>query len=521
MKNKLSLFINLNAEDKPWIVNLINNKKKSITNQQLIILLDITLFTILQKEGWTNITIFVLNLKYFKEYILKLIPYGEIQSFSFKNVLYSLKYKNALYKNKRIIIKDIAHFVHHTEPTKILDYIDTLRKLADKILINFDVDIFNFKILSLTSLSRTLFNKISPEKYKLISSLNQKEDLFIRLSFYGGRNEIIKPLFDNAYFYDINSLYPFIMSNNDLPIGKPNYIKTVVFNEHFYGFLDVLISCPTNIRLPILPIKSKELHSELGILYPTGSWRGVYFSEELRLALTHGYKIIKIYDGYSFKKDRIFDSYMNRIYCLRKEEKDINLNRIYKILMNCLYGRYASIYESIKTISYDENIQILHKKYENVAIASAISALGRMFMYNFVHNYQLNLYYWDTDSILIENSLKFNVGTDLGQFKLVANISKGICLSTKFYIYQTEKNYKYILRSIPQNKYDLNNSFIYEQFLKIITKTDLSSFEFNVTLKLKLLKRNEWEEVNFCFHNKRKYCLNNIIETIPWTIEAI
>ena len=41
--------------------------------------------------------------------------------------------------------------------------------------------------------------------------LNQQQDSFIRQSFFGGRPEIYEAYVeDNLYYYDFNSLYPYI-----------------------------------------------------------------------------------------------------------------------------------------------------------------------------------------------------------------------------------------------------------------------------------------------------------------------
>lgn len=50
--------------------------------------------------------------------------------------------------------------------------------------------------------------------------------------------------------------------------------------------------------MPVLPIRSENNHQDMGILYPTRDFKGVYFSEELKLALIYGYE---------FEKEVIFD----------------------------------------------------------------------------------------------------------------------------------------------------------------------------------------------------------------------
>ena len=51
-----------------------------------------------------------------------------------------------------------------------------------------------------------------------------------------------------------------------------------------------------------------------------------------------------------------------------------------------------------------------------------------------------SLYYSDTDSIILENELTYNiVGIELGQWKLEAVIDKGIFIRPKLYNYYTEE----------------------------------------------------------------------------------
>lgn len=59
-----------------------------------------------------------------------------------------------------------------------------------------------------------------------------KQDAYIRQSFYGGRSEIFQPICETkSYYYDINSLYPFIMKTMPLPIGKLYIMKLVTLKR--------------------------------------------------------------------------------------------------------------------------------------------------------------------------------------------------------------------------------------------------------------------------------------------------
>lgn len=80
-----------------------------------------------------------------------------------------------------------------------------------------------------------------------------------------------------------------------------------------------------------------------------------------------------------------------------------------------------------------------NKKYDvykshnvNIAIASAITAYGRIFMSKFKNNPEIILLYTDTDSIFILSPLSPDLVSDtaLGQMKFVGAFNSGIFLGS-------------------------------------------------------------------------------------------
>lgn len=51
-----------------------------------------------------------------------------------------------------------------------------------------------------------------------IPSMN--EDTFIRRGYYGGHADTYIPRGENLYYYDVNSLYPYIMKTFPMPGGR-------------------------------------------------------------------------------------------------------------------------------------------------------------------------------------------------------------------------------------------------------------------------------------------------------------
>ena len=120
---------------------------------------------------------------------------------------------------------------------------------------------------------------------------------FIKQGYRGGAVDVYKPYGKNIYRYDVNSLYPYIMANNPMPVGNPtllkgshNTIEAIVNDKNvtkikyilFLGvsFVEIIVNCPDTISAPILLhiLNSKTVA-------PTGSWKGVYTSMEINRAL--------------------------------------------------------------------------------------------------------------------------------------------------------------------------------------------------------------------------------------------
>jgi len=120
--------------------------------------------------------------------------------------------------------------------------------------------------------------------------------------------------------------------------------------DNFFGFLDcIVISPPFNsIKIPILPTKYNG-----ETIFPTGSWRGTYFSEELKEALKHGYKF-KLITGYKYSKIDLFSDYIDHFYQLKKT--NIGIKRfIAKMHLNQLYGYFGRKQTLIGTININKS----------------------------------------------------------------------------------------------------------------------------------------------------------------------
>jgi hypothetical protein len=358
-----------------------------------------------------------------------------------------------------------------------------------QVLVKFNKLIFNefniniHKALTLPALAMRIY-KTHYMPANTICQITGRVDAAIRTSYSGGAVDVyiphnritgfftrtVKALFKLLYYYDVNSLYPFIMSENPMPVGLPTAFEGDIrkIEPDAFGFFYCNINSPNDINHPILQRKIKGRGTVAGI----GSWTGWISSIEMDNAMKFGYTF-EILKGYQFEKANIFSEYINKMYELRLQfEKGHPMNLIAKLLMNSLYGKFGmkverttvdifnlnndadklALRELLDTVgeSIQDFIELENNKYlfvrntlstvfkdemyhgsdVNIAIASTITAGARVFMSAFKNNPLYRLYYSDTDSIIIDRLLNPKlVGKALGQLKLEHIIDRAVFLA--------------------------------------------------------------------------------------------
>lgn len=164
----------------------------------------------------------------------------------------------------------------------------------------------------------------------------QHIDLFIRQGYYGGGTDVYKAYGEGLHYYDVNSLYPFAMLNampHDLI--NPNLINLSNRSlDSFFGFAEVYIHCPDSVKRPVLPY-----HHNGKTIYPVGSWKGIYFSEELKAVVKLGYQVTLI-RGYEFTKIDLFTKYVKTFFEIKRTSTGPE-RMIAKLLLTNLYGYFG------------------------------------------------------------------------------------------------------------------------------------------------------------------------------------
>lgn len=170
-------------------------------------------------------------------------------------------------------------------------------KANKQVFLDYDVsmiDSLTISGLSMKILLTQYYNNNKP------SILQQSMYNNIKEGYFGGITEVYKPYGENLYYYDVNSLYPYV-ALQDLPGLEcyfTDYHLTQQLIGNLFGFCYCLVEAPKDSYLGLLPVKDKS-----GLLFPVGKWYAWYFSEQLKFAEANGYKI-RVVKGYNFSRTK-------------------------------------------------------------------------------------------------------------------------------------------------------------------------------------------------------------------------
>lgn len=397
---------------------------------------------------------------------------------------------------------------------------EVITKVNKQTFIDYDVNITDR--LTISGIALMIF--LSKYYHNNIPNIN-KTSIYrdIKQAYYGGITEVYKPYGENLYYYDVNSLYPYV-ALQDMPGLKSNkeyfYNKNIALNNLF-GFYFCEINAPLDSYLSLLPKRNRD-----GIYFPVGLWKGWYFSEQLKFAEINGYKI-KVIKGYSFsRQSNVFKDYINKVYDIKNNPINATQKSMAKSLLNNLLGRFGirleksvtkiiteSIFDKIsimnKVVSYkylddnkilvsyipkldadiisSHNLDIIklankYKQDENitfdgtsVAISAAVTSYGTIHISK-IKKYKLNnggdIFYSDTDSIVTNLKLPAEMvdSKELGKLKLEHQIKKAIFITGKTYCFVTQQS-----QFINKAKGIKSSSIYYHEYLSLIDNVDVKT----------------------------------------------
>lgn len=271
-----------------------------------------------------------------------------------------------------------------------------------------------------------------------------------RASYKGGRCEVFRiGKFNEGPYYklDINGLYAYVMREYPVPRALVKVLVDVS-PEYLSKLLEkylVVADCIVETDEPIYAVHSRGYN-----IFPVGTFRVTLTTPEVKVALAKGHLRaigeVAIYEG-----EVLFKSFIDYFTPLRQQYKqagDTARSSMCKLIRNSLYGKFGQRgYEQsvIGTAPLDKvavrhwldlettaecwdwtfgGVVIRQEKKGEAAdsfpgIASHIAASGRMVLQEYINVAgQKNVFYADTDSLIVNQAGYYNLMGDIDQVKL-------------------------------------------------------------------------------------------------------
>ncbi|KAK4885665.1 hypothetical protein RN001_001936 [Aquatica leii] len=219
---------------------------------------------------------------------------------------------------------------------------------------SFRIRSFGYNLVEMKECEFRNFIKANVQAQEFTSNhaIIQNQPLNPRDSFFGGRTNAVK-LYHKAEegevirYLDVCSLYPFVNKYGKYPVGHPkihvgNDVCKFLPLDYVEGIIKCTILPPSNLYHPVLPCR---MHGKLMFILcrmcgETMSYNdcrhsdderkftGTYVADELREALSQGYKVLDILEIWEYeiaqysKENRsggLFTSYVNNFLKLKQE----------------------------------------------------------------------------------------------------------------------------------------------------------------------------------------------------------
>jgi hypothetical protein len=317
-----------------------------------------------------------------------------------------------------------------------------------------------------------------------------------RDSFRGGRVEcfyIGEKTNERLYILDVNSLYPAVMHNSFYPVRyrkivtscSPDTLRNRI--KTFAAIAQVLIETDE----PAYAVRRNYT------IFPVGCFWVTLTTPELQYAFARGH-VKEVRRAVFYKQIKLFEHYVERFYKLRRKFESTGRGdyaEICKLLLNSLYGKFgqkADVWEKVGDCPGEpDRIEVtfrtgglratqirylLGEVFELIgfeecfnsfpAIASHVTAYGRMYLYELMNQAgQGNYFYCDTDSLIVNEVGLCNLenridSVSLGSLKVQEQTNYLNIRGLKDY--STEK--KQVVKGIRKNAVELSDG-VYEQEL--------------------------------------------------------
>ena len=274
----------------------------------------------------------------------------------------------------------------------------------------------------------------------------------VKQSYRGGftylNPKFTNKIVGNGIVLDVNSLYPSVMRESNLPFGTPIFFRGKYKEDKIYPLYTQMIRCQFEIKkgkIPTIQIKHGSDFSPTEYLESSGDLEVVLClnSVDLELFFNH-YDVynVEYISGWKFKSTKgLFNNYIdkwgnNKIKA--KEEGNHGLYLISKLFLNSLYGKFGTDTRVVSKIPYMGDDEVIHFKDSEeerkdgvyIAMASFITSYARRktitSAQTIMDNYnsgksKIQFVYADTDSLhCISPDFELPEGLEIDRFRLGA-----------------------------------------------------------------------------------------------------
>jgi hypothetical protein len=246
------------------------------------------------------------------------------------------------------------------------------------------------------------------------------QDLAYR-SYFGGRFEMIKRGFiGQAYLYDINSAYPFAITQiPDLTQGKWIQRKSI-HPDAKLGFFEIESDIPDDTYIPPFPFRANGQ-----LIFPSGRFITYCTLAELQTCKNpHWYKILNSWQFVPSLESYPYKKFIEKLYQKRLELKQNGspMQLPIKIILNSIYGKTG------------QKINRIIGNLFNPVLFSFITGFARAQLYRFVvdNNMEKQTVAFATDSICVTKKLGID-SQKLGEFSFEKSANDVFYLQNGFY----------------------------------------------------------------------------------------
>ena len=299
---------------------------------------------------------------------------------------------------------------------------------------------------------------------KLYPKLPLEVDKNIRKAYRGGFTYLSDRFADkeigDGIVFDVNSMYPGTMVNKELPIGKPLYFEGEYEYDENYPLFIQRITCQFELKkdhIPTIQIKNNPLfrateylkssNHEVVELYVT--------NVDLKLMKEHYHLYeLKYYEGFKFRSSvGMFEDYIKKWMDV-KENTTGAMRTLAKLMLNSLYGKFASNPDVTGKVPYlnDDNslgFRMGEEEFKDpvyTAMGMFITSWSRDQVIRTAQSVYDRFIYCDTDSIHltgtdIPEELKDEIDpVKMGYWDFEQSYFRGKYIRQKTYMYEYMKD---------------------------------------------------------------------------------